>query len=74
MRWISLSTGKKPEYGQKVFLCNKEDGEFNMGKLQSVTETSQGKLFFFDVGEEDGEDRPSTTSRFTHFAIPEIPK
>lgn len=74
MKWIDLSSGKKPDYGQKVFLCNKNDGEFNIGKLESVTETSQGRLHFFDVGEKDDRDQAETTSRFTHYAIPELPK
>lgn len=74
MKWISLESGKKPQYGQEVFLCNKKDGEFNMGKLESVTETSLGRLHFFDVMEMDGSGEPANTSRFTHYAIPEIPK
>jgi hypothetical protein len=74
MKWISLSSGKKPEYGQNVFLCNENDGEFNMGKLQSITETSQGRLHFFDVGECGPNNEVINTSRFTHYAIPERPK
>ena len=76
MKWIALGSGKQPDYGREVFLCRTFDGgmEVKVGVLESVTETSQGRLHFFDVGDVNGAGENSTTSRFTHFAIPELPK
>ncbi len=72
MNWIPLASGKRPTYGDPVFLYNEKADLYSHGYLEEVTENSTGRTCTFVTGYNANGELEKDNS-FTHFAIPKPP-
>jgi hypothetical protein len=68
MKWKKLGEDADPEWDKEVFLFE-APGTFAIGSLTGIQLTPTGKVFTFVNG-----DATAWTNKFSHYAVPTIPK
>jgi|KBSSwiStaDraftv2_1062776.scaffolds.fasta_scaffold238494_3 hypothetical protein len=69
MKWVELNGKKDPPFNEELLIWLEEFNDWKIASLNSITLTPKGKVYEFEFAFDN-----STTTKPTHYMIPESPK